>query len=120
MSLSRIIFGKNEDKTDEENRFLYIVEAQNDDEDGDSAAYEIDSDQWRGRIHKIQQHIENSIKNLEKKQDQKLSEKIDGLEGKMKSQIESLDGKMNTLKDDINKKFDYLIENLIKKNQKEE
>jgi hypothetical protein len=66
MSLSRIIFRKNEDKT-EENRFLYIVEAQNDDEDGDNAVYEIDYDQWRGRIHKIQQHIENSIKNLEKK-----------------------------------------------------
>ena len=66
MSLSRMIFGKNKDQTEEENRFLYIIEAQNDDEDGDGAAYEIDSDQWRGRIHKIQQHIENSIKNLKK------------------------------------------------------
>ena len=44
MSLSRMIFGKNSDQTDEENRFLYIVEAQNDDEDGDNAVYEIDSD----------------------------------------------------------------------------
>ena len=88
MSLSRMIFGKN-DHTDEENRFLYILEAQNDDEDGDSAAYEIDSDQWRGRIHKIQQHIENSIKNLKKDQDQKLNgmnDKIDGFKGEMKGQ----------------------------------
>ena len=44
MSLSRIIFGKNENQSDEENRFLYIVEAQNDEEDGYNAAYEIDSD----------------------------------------------------------------------------
>ena len=44
MSTSRMIFGKDLDQTDEQNRFLYIVEAQNDDEDGDNAAYEIDSD----------------------------------------------------------------------------
>ena len=44
ISLSRMIFGKNENQSDEENHFLYIVEAQNDDQDEDSAAYKIDSD----------------------------------------------------------------------------
>ena len=44
MSLSRMIFGKNTDFTDDENRFLYIIEALNEDEDGEDATFEIDAD----------------------------------------------------------------------------
>ena len=53
MSTSRMIFGKKDDHFDEENRFLYIIEAQNDDDEENGSNYEIDGEQWRGRIYKI-------------------------------------------------------------------
>ena len=51
MSTSRMIFGKNSEIFESEDRFLYVIEALNEDEDEEGSSYEIDPDLWRGRIH---------------------------------------------------------------------
>ena len=72
MSTSRMFFGNNDDITDEEKRFLLVIEPVNQDDDEDGNNFEIDADLWRGRIYKIQQHIESNIKKLQKNQDKKI------------------------------------------------
>ena len=120
MSTSRMIFGKNNDVTEDQNRFLYIIEALNVDEDGDSVISEIDADQWRGRIHQIQQHVERSNRNLKKDQDEKLKEmkeEIRHLNGKMiniEGEIKNLDGKMENIGDKVEK----ILQTLVKEDPK--
>ena len=52
MATSRMMFGRTTDLSDDDKRFLYIIETVNR-QDDDQKAREIDIEEWRGKIHKI-------------------------------------------------------------------
>ena len=90
MATSRMIFGKLTDLTDDAKRFLYIVETVNREEE-DQKALEIDEEEWRGKIHKIDQNMKHVIRELEGRQDQKIEEikaQNNDLNNTLKKQLE--------------------------------
>ena len=106
-----MMFGRTTDLSDDDKRFLYIIETVNR-QDDDQKAREIDIEEWRGKIHKIDQNMKQVIRELEERQDKKIDEKIEEIQDTLKKQMyenKELQSQTKSVQDELketNKKID--------------
>ena len=84
-----MLFGNEPDEGNNEDRFLFVVTPLNQEVD-ETNALEQNYDQWRGRIYKIQQHIDQGKRET--------NTKIDSLNSKIDTKVDSLNSKFDTQK----------------------